>query len=50
MQDYLEYGNEARINKPSTQGNNWCWRLLKDEFTPELAAKIARAARLYGRC
>lgn len=49
MQDYLEYGNEARINKPSTQGSNWCWRLLKDEFTPELAAKIARAARLYGR-
>ena len=49
MQDYLEYGNEARMNKPSTNGANWQWRLLPGEFTPELIAKIAKAAKLYGR-
>lgn len=49
MQDYLGLGNEARVNKPSTQGGNWTWRLLPDEFSTELASKIADAARLYGR-
>ncbi len=26
MQDYLGYGNECRMNKPSTVGINWKWR------------------------
>ncbi len=49
LQDYLGYGNEARINKPSTQGGNWTWRLHKGEVTPELLSKIAAASRRYGR-
>jgi len=48
IQDYLGYGAEARINRPSTQGN-WTWRLRKGEITPELTDRIAGAARLYGR-
>ena len=27
MQDYLELGEEARVNTPSTLGGNWAWRL-----------------------
>ena len=49
MQDYLGYGNEARMNKPSTQGGNWQWRLLPGEFTRELQEKIKKAVTLYGR-
>ena len=49
MQDYLEYGNEARMNKPSTNGNNWKWRLLEGEFSEELIQKMNKAMKLYGR-
>ena len=48
-QDYLGLGTEARVNMPSTVGNNWKWRLRKDAFTPELVAKLAKWAKLYGR-
>lgn len=49
IQDYLGYGSEARMNKPSTQRDNWTWRLLKNELTPALLNKISSATRLYGR-
>lgn len=49
MQDYLGLDGEARINFPSTVGGNWTWRLLEEELTEELAHKIARVSRLYGR-
>lgn len=49
MQDYLGLGNEGRINKPSTVGDNWRWRLLKDEFNDELIYKIRKITKLYGR-
>ena len=49
LQDYLGYGNEARINQPSTMGKNWRWRVLPGECTPELASKLRSAAILYGR-
>ena len=49
MQDYLGLGNEARMNRPSTHGTNWKWRLRPGEFTPELAEKMCRAAVCYGR-
>ena len=48
-QDYLGLGTEARVNMPSTVGNNWKWRLKKDAFTPELVAYMAKLAKLYGR-
>ena len=34
MQEFLGLGTEARINYPSTLGNNWKWRLLPGQFTP----------------
>ncbi len=49
MQDYLCKGNEARINTPSTLGDNWKWRMKRGAFTPELADRIRNLARMYGR-
>ncbi len=49
MQDYLELGNEARINIPSTLGNNWNWRMQKGACTGKLAERIREMTELYGR-
>ncbi|EKQ52206.1 MULTISPECIES: 4-alpha-glucanotransferase [unclassified Clostridium] len=49
MQDFLDLGNEARINLPSTLGNNWRWRVKKTSITDELAEKINKITKLYGR-
>ncbi len=49
LQDYLGLGWEARINKPSTLGGNWEWRMRKGEFSPEIIAKCREMNRLYAR-
>lgn len=49
IQDWLHLGDESRINTPATLGNNWKWRLVGDELTDELAAKIRRMNLIYGR-
>lgn len=49
IQDYLGLGNEARINIPSTVGDNWKWRLLKGELTDDLLTKIRKLTMLYDR-
>lgn len=49
MQDYLGYGNECRMNKPSTVGINWKWRLTGEELTEKLKKKLYDMARRYGR-
>ena len=49
MQDYLGYGNECRMNKPSTVGINWKWRLTKEELTKELQNKLYEMTKRYGR-
>ncbi len=49
IQDYLGLGHEARINTPSTLGDNWMWRLQPGQLTPELAEEIRRMTKLYGR-
>ena len=50
MQDYLELGSEARINTPSTLGDNWNWRMKENSVTKQLAEKIRRLSEIYGRC
>ena len=50
MQDFLNLGNEARMNLPSTTGENWRWRLKEGMLTDELAKKIYDMTKLYGRC
>lgn len=49
MQDFLGLGASARMNTPSTVGNNWKWRMEPDALTPELAEKIGEITRLYRR-
>jgi len=50
MQDFLDLGNEARINLPSTIGDNWRWRVKCDAFNDKLAEKIYKVTKTYGRC
>ena len=49
IQDYLCLGNEARMNTPSTLGQNWKWRVSDSQLSDELAAKIKEYTVLYGR-
>lgn len=49
VQDYLGLGNEARINVPSTLGDNWKWRMKSDSFSKNLIKKIKMLTKLYGR-
>lgn len=49
MQDYLGHDNVSRMNKPSTVGINWKWRLKEEELSDELQEEIYDIARIYGR-
>ena len=49
LQDYLNLGDEARINEPSTLGGNWEWRALPGAYDKELAARMKRLAQISGR-
>lgn len=49
LPDWLGYDNRARINVPSTTGDNWKWRVRKEELTEELKNFIYSAVRRYGR-
>ena len=49
LQDYLGLDNRARINHPSTLGENWRWRVDGAALTPELAGHIRAVTETYGR-
>lgn len=49
IQDYLHLGSEARINTPSTDVNNWAWRLGKDYSKNSLDKKIAHMTEEFFR-
>lgn len=49
IQDYLGLSSEARINTPSTVGDNWKWRLLEGELKEELLQKVRHLTNLFGR-
>jgi 4-alpha-glucanotransferase len=49
MQDFLGLDNRARINTPSTLGNNWKWRLKGDELKDDLANYISDITKRYNR-
>lgn len=44
LQDFLCLGSGARMNIPSTLGNNWTWRYKKELLTEDLAEKIKKIA------
>jgi 4-alpha-glucanotransferase len=49
MQDFLNLGNEARMNYPGNPSGNWMWRMLNSAQTTELQAKIKDLNYLYSR-
>lgn len=49
VQDYLGLGTEARINKPSTLGYNWKWRLKPGQLQEDVLEKMYDMTKLYGR-
>lgn len=49
IQDYIGLGNESRMNRPSTMGNNWVWRLERGQLTSNLAHRIKDITELYRR-
>lgn len=49
LQDYLGLDGTARINKPSTLGINWMWRMDEKMLSKEMIDKIYRLTRTSGR-
>lgn len=49
MQDYLNLGNEGRINTPSTLGGNWSWRMGSSACNAALAKRMKKLTEVYGR-
>ena len=49
IQDYLGLDQEARINFPSTLGDNWTWRLNMGLLTQTLSEKIYNLTRISAR-
>ncbi len=49
LQDVLELGGEHRMNLPGVQGGNWRWRFTWNQVREDLALRLTRLVRLYGR-
>jgi 4-alpha-glucanotransferase len=49
MQDWLMLSSFARMNIPSTLGDNWKWRILSEQLTEKLASEISELTILYDR-
>ena len=49
MQDLLGLDNEARMNIPSTLGNNWVWRMKEEDMTDAVSEKLFNLTKIYGR-
>ncbi len=48
IQDFLELGDEGRMNRPSTLGN-WSWRIKEESLTKDLSSKIYDLTKTYSR-
>jgi 4-alpha-glucanotransferase len=49
MQDILGLGNEARMNLPGAEKDNWSWRLADGVLTDALADELRKLAEVSGR-
>lgn len=49
MQDLLGLGSEGRINTPSTEGDNWQWRISEGCVNAWLAGILKEQTKLYRR-
>ena len=49
IQDLLNRGSEARMNRPGTEKGNWLWRLHKNWPAEEAAIRLRQYTETYGR-
>ncbi len=49
MQDFLDLGNEARMNYPGNPSGNWSWRMPDGALTEALKNRIREFNYLYDR-
>jgi 4-alpha-glucanotransferase len=49
LQDFLELGNEARMNYPGNPSGNWSWRMPAEAMSDDLIQRIKELNRLYSR-
>ena len=49
LQDYMELGEDSRINTPSTAQGNWTWRVSARYATSVLKNKILSATAKANR-
>lgn len=49
MQDILGFGNDCRMNKPSTATGNWTWRCAPQYLTTQLAGWLRDQTTFFGR-
>lgn len=49
LQDALNLGEEARMNRPGSEKGNWRWRFLSRQLTPVLSEKLAEITERSGR-
>lgn len=49
MQDILNLGKESRMNRPSTIGGNWEWRMRTEDLTQDKKDFLRKVTKLYQR-
>ncbi len=49
LQDILNLGSKARMNRPGTAFGNWEWRVLPQQLNKEIFDKLRELAEIYGR-
>jgi 4-alpha-glucanotransferase len=49
MQDFLNSGDEATMNRPGTTEGNWRWQLGKTQLNRNLQQEISGLVELYER-
>ncbi|MBU0755602.1 MAG: 4-alpha-glucanotransferase, partial [Planctomycetes bacterium] len=49
LQDLMGLGQDARMNKPTTDKGNWRWRYPAEKLTPELGNRLRKMTEIYGR-
>jgi 4-alpha-glucanotransferase len=49
VQDVLNLGSEARMNRPGAEHDNWSWRLASGALTAEHAEELRELAEVSGR-
>ena len=49
MQDLIGLDGSARMNTPSTVGNNWKWRATQNQITENISEFLSYYTKLYNR-